>query len=209
MNKFDIPILVVTQGDLLKGRDFLGLKTVELAEYFEIIQEKYQFVRRGDAEEDPYYQQIIPYIVILSQDENKILLQKRSKKGTDRRLRSLVSIGFGGHVDRIDEDATIYDILFNNMSRELSEEIGLQVSSLDEFELKGLINLDFDFHQDHFGLVYFLKIDEKNFLIQKSDEAEEIEWEEVEKLKRQVESESIFLEGWSELIMKEWKQLFG
>ncbi len=55
---------------------------------------------RPHLEEDESYKQIIPYIILSHQ--GKIAVYQRTKKGGERRLHNLNSIGFGGHIDAFD-----------------------------------------------------------------------------------------------------------
>jgi predicted NUDIX family phosphoesterase len=56
------------------------------------------FKRRGCMEENPSFKQLIPYVIVTNEN-NEILMYKRSTKGGESRLHNVYSIGFGGHID--------------------------------------------------------------------------------------------------------------
>jgi predicted NUDIX family phosphoesterase len=58
------------------------------------------FVERDHAERDPSLKQLIPYAVICC--DGRILLTRRTRRGSEARLFDKLSIGIGGHVEPID-----------------------------------------------------------------------------------------------------------
>ena len=58
------------------------------------------FIRRGDAEKDPRWLQVIPYIVM--RQGHKVLVYRRTTKGGESRLHHKWSLGVGGHVNQED-----------------------------------------------------------------------------------------------------------
>ena len=84
----------------------------------------YQFIDRAQAENDPSFKQIIPYVLIQTQDLSLTAVYNR--QGSEKRLHDLWSLGIGGHINPIDNgslDDTFEDILAAGMARELDEEI--------------------------------------------------------------------------------------
>ncbi len=84
----------------------------------------YDFVPRDDAENDPALQQVIPYIVLQTQDLGVTAVYKR--QGSEKRLHDLWSLGIGGHInplDSTDSGSSFQDILVAGMTRELDEEL--------------------------------------------------------------------------------------
>ncbi len=84
----------------------------------------YDFVLRSEAESDPSLQQVIPYIVLQTQDLGLTAVYNR--QGSETRLHDLWSAGIGGHINPIDtKDAhsAFADILVSGMTRELDEEL--------------------------------------------------------------------------------------
>lgn len=86
--------------------------------------EGFSFHPRHLAEEDPSWQQVIPYMVVRS--PSGWFRYRRGKAGTENRLHALWSIGVGGHVEPL--DGTLIDphaAYRAGMGRELFEELGI------------------------------------------------------------------------------------
>ena len=61
-----------------------------------------EFRPRAEAETDPSWKQLIPYLVL--RDGERIFLMRRTKAGGDERLHDRYTIGVGGHVNPEDGD---------------------------------------------------------------------------------------------------------
>lgn len=61
----------------------------------------YIFVDREQAERDNHYKQIIPYAIFINENR-EILNYKRGDGSGENRLKSLRSIGIGGHINEVD-----------------------------------------------------------------------------------------------------------
>lgn len=114
-----------------------------------------KFLNRNDAEKNPEYKQIIPYIILQTRDMKKTALYNR--QGSEKRLHDLWSVGIGGHINPIDKDgqnASFRQILMAGMERELNEE--LDKRPLDEPpDFMGVISEDItDVGKVHLGAVF-------------------------------------------------------
>lgn len=114
-----------------------------------------RFMPRAQAETNPEYKQVIPYVVIT--DGHSVLHYVRGKKAGEQRLVAKGSIGIGGHVN--DEDHTLFafgaQAFKDAVHREVTEEVSIQGA----FEAKpvGLINDDStEVGRVHFGVVHLL-----------------------------------------------------
>lgn len=85
---------------------------------------------------DPSLLQLIPYVSLIRQIKAEgarpwdleILTYVRSTKGSEKRLTDKLSIGFGGHIDRMPTDKeTLLDLIITEAKRELMEELGYDV----------------------------------------------------------------------------------
>ena len=110
---------------------------------------------RAQAEINPNFKQIIPYVVIT--DGKNVLHYIRGKDAGEKRLVAKGSIGIGGHIN--DEDHTLFDFglqaFQNAVEREVCEELSIQ----GKFDAKpvGLINDDStEVGRVHFGVVHVL-----------------------------------------------------
>ncbi len=100
---------------------------------------------RAEAEADPGWKQLIPYLVV--RDRGALLLMRRTRAGADARLHERWTIGVGGHVNPGDAGVA------GAIGREWAEELDAPWDP--EPRLIGLLNDDTDaVGQVHLGLVY-------------------------------------------------------
>ncbi len=115
-----------------------------------------RYLRRGQAEDDPSFKQIIPYVVLKWQDQ--LFNYVRGKRASETRLQALRSIGVGGHINP--GDASLFDHPYREaMLRELAEEVHLDTTY--EERCLGLINDDSTpVGQVHLGIVHLFELAE-------------------------------------------------
>jgi predicted NUDIX family phosphoesterase len=113
------------------------------------------FLSRAEAETNPDFKQIIPYVVIT--DGKSILHYVRGKKSGEQRLVAKGSIGIGGHIN--DQDHSLFAVgmqaFQDAVRREVCEELAIQ----GDFNPRpvGLINDDStEVGRVHFGVVHVL-----------------------------------------------------
>jgi predicted NUDIX family phosphoesterase len=143
-------VLVVPREHLFHSGAFHGFSADGLDRYLAAIAAHAVFVPRAGVEDDPGLKQIIPYVVLRHRD--RIFLVKRTRGGSEERLREKFSIGIGGHINP-EDIADAADPVEAGMRRELEEEVyvpaGWQVRAVgalnDDQEAVGSV---------HFGLVY-------------------------------------------------------
>lgn len=199
MNKFDEQIIVVDRETIFSHEKnhfngFISMEDQRALEIYETLS-KYEVKRRGDMEEDERYKQLISYC-ILENEHNDVLVYERLSGGGENRLHGLSSIGIGGHMNRID-NAQIEDVLLENASRELEEEVGITDVSLNALELIGFINDDdTEVGRVHFGLVFKLKVNASEVFVNETDTLK-IEWKKEHALMHETDYES-----WSRLIIE-------
>lgn len=106
---------------------------------------------RPSCENNFEYVQLIPYLILFyTTDEGettKYLAYKRGESGNESRLHNLYSIGLGGHIDTgikhkqqvvpygNSDSYVIWDLLQQQITKELHEEIGLRPEILDEYPI--------------------------------------------------------------------------
>lgn len=112
-----------------------GLITENVPELLEIIRNEHEYMPRAEAEEQPAFKQIIPYVILRQGD--KIFVTRRLNKGGEARLHGKISIGVGGHINPVDEQG---DMLMKGLWREINEEVELH--SHGELCSCGFINDD-------------------------------------------------------------------
>ncbi len=122
-----------------------GIRTHDVDSCLEVIAREATYRPRGEAERDPGWKQIIPYL--LMRNGPKVFLMQRTSGGADRRLHDRWSLGIGGHLNP--EDRGVLD----GLRREFHEEM---VADWDpEAQLIGLLNDDDVLvGQVHLGVVF-------------------------------------------------------
>ena len=101
---------------------------------------------RDQVEDDPAWQQIIPYVV-LRHDDRVLLLERLNTQG-EKRLHNKLSIGVGGHVNDEPADGAA-PMLVRGLRREVREEVALE--TVPRARLLGFIKDD----SNSVGAVHF------------------------------------------------------
>ncbi|MBI1972071.1 MAG: NUDIX domain-containing protein [Candidatus Aenigmarchaeota archaeon] len=179
-------VLVVNTEDLLKVTNnktgFIGPDKNIL----DLIKTKSFFVNRVAAENDETKKQVIPYCMVIN--NNKILAVKRKDPG-ELRLKDMLSIGIGGHINPVDEGT---DTLFNAAIRELKEETDFSSNVVSQ--ITGFLSLDdTPVNRVHFGVVYRMEIDSEVKVTDNGLEGEFVDIAELPKLSGK-------MEGWSKTL---------
>ena len=115
-----------------------------------------RFLARAEAEHDPEFKQIVPYVVMKWGDQ--VFHYTRGKRATETRLHALRSIGVGGHISA--DDSNLFDSPYREaMFREVAEEVRLDTKYGER--CVGLINDDTTpVGQVHLGIVHVFDLDE-------------------------------------------------
>lgn len=114
------------------------------------------FRLRAQAETDPSFKQIIPYVVIT--DGERVLHYVRGKKAGEQRLVAKGSIGIGGHIN--DEDHSLFAVGMDAFRAAVEREVREELNVEGAFDAKpvGLINDDsVEVGRVHFGVVHVLR----------------------------------------------------
>src|SRR3954451_18831506 len=138
-------VLGLRREDVPGGVDWRGVVERPLAPYLDALHARGEFRPRAEAEQDPSWKQVIPYVML--RDGDAIFLMRRTRAGGDERLHDRYSIGIGGHVNA--EDGGVD----GGLQREWDEEIDADFTP--EFVPLGVLNDDEnDVGAVHLGLVY-------------------------------------------------------
>jgi predicted NUDIX family phosphoesterase len=201
MGKMDEKILAVDR-EMLFESEFLTFQGVlthpEDVKYIMKKFNKYKEVRRGDAEEDFTLKQIIPYAIVRRGEE--VFVYKRLKAGGEARLHDSLSIGVGGHMNRINYITNWHDNLMMNFYRELHEELDIN-DPIPEPKIIGLINDDEDdagFF--HIGILMVVNLSEHVEVAVRETDKLEGYWLRSKDLTKSPLFES--LEAWSQLAVE-------
>ena len=119
-------------------------------------------VDREICEEGSEFLQLIPYIIVFS-ERGRIFCYERGTAGGEDRLHAKLSIGLGGHVERMPSaDESLQLVLLDEAARELHEELGVQADfggSFSDIVYTGATGQPVD--QVHLGLVVKALVREK------------------------------------------------
>ncbi len=152
------------------------------------------WIPRSEAEIDPSYKQLIPYMVLRAAGK---WIGCYRRNGTEARLHDFWSCGVGGHVNPADADgsnARLEDILDRGLLRELEEEIPRRPSDcLPVFY--GVINEEkTNVGRVHLGLVYVVDAPDPA-LLDAGEELSDFTWVSAETVR------GLNLELWSVLAL--------
>jgi len=204
MSKDDEMILVVKRSLFDQLGDFQGLR-FEAEHYLPqlLSAENNCFLRRGDAEPDPEFKQLIPYAMVVH--DGKVLYYVRGKKGGESRLHAKGSVGIGGHVN--DQDANgggMNEAAYHTaVQRELHEE--LQINTAYKENIVALLNDDSNpVGRVHLGVVHIFVLESAD-VAANEDEITELGFLTPAELRARKDS----LESWSQICVKNLEQLLA
>jgi predicted NUDIX family phosphoesterase len=146
-----------------------------------------KYIFRHDAEMNPAFQQIIPYVLIKNSFSNKYFVANRL--AGEKRLIDKISLGFGGHINPCDGTK---DVLFYSLFREMHEELDIEPVGPAEFVgyVRGLTTPT----NDHTGCVFVVKTE--SCAIKETDNLEGL-WMTIEEL----EKNYFKFESWAKYII--------
>jgi predicted NUDIX family phosphoesterase len=157
-------VLCVKSEDIFPDGAWHGFVTDGLDRYRAVIRERHFFMPRADVEEDPTYQQIIPYVVFHHGD--RYFLTHRLRASAERRLRRQYSLGVGGHINKADLQGG--DPIQDGMRREWEEEVIYE--GRFEAKLLGLLNDDSaPVSKVHLGVVFLIEGDSPQISIRETE----------------------------------------
>jgi len=120
-----------------------------------------RFIPRPQAEIDPSFKQLIPYVIMTCQ--GKYLSYVRGKKAGEKRLVAKRSLGIGGHINPVDWTlftADPYKTYLEAVQREVAEEVSVETKYQDK--VIALLNDDSnEVGKVHLGIVHLWTLDEQ------------------------------------------------
>jgi predicted NUDIX family phosphoesterase len=145
------------------GLAWRGVRGVALEPYLNAARQYSEFRPRAEAEVDPSWKQIIPYLLL--RDGERIFLMRRTRAGGDERLHDRYTIGIGGHVNPDDAD------VIGGLRREWAEEVESDFEP--EFGALGVLNDDDNaVGAVHLGLVFTAEAAGRSVGIRESNKLE-------------------------------------
>ncbi|SRR5712691_2812489 len=157
-------VLVVRRDEIFPDGAWHGFVTENLDRHQAVIRERHFFKARADVENDPSFQQIIPYVVFRHAD--RYLLTHRLRASSEKRLRKQYSLGVGGHINPGDLEGG--DPILDGLKREWAEEV--IYDGRFETELLGLLNEESSpVSKVHLGVVFLVEGDSPDIRIRETD----------------------------------------
>jgi predicted NUDIX family phosphoesterase len=157
-------VLCVKREDIFPDGAWHGFVFNDLERHQAVIRERHFFMSRAAVENDPAYQQIIPYVVF--RHDARYFLTHRLRASSEKRLRKQYSLGVGGHINPGDLEAG--DPILDGLKREWGEEV--VYDGRFEAELIGLLNDDSSpVSKVHLGVVFLVVGNSPNIAIRETD----------------------------------------
>ena len=207
--KLNETIMVVRGSDLFRGHQFTGFLPYHVIDYKTIILDKYGWMTRGFAEEDPNYKQPIAYSMVFNPDTKQVFAFQRSKIDKaypEKKLQGKWSWGIGGHIEKSDLNSSGQIVgsnpIIGSMLRELHEEV--DVDGTIHSSVLGYINDNDNVGKVHFGILYLIKTNAKE-IKPKDPEIAEGKLRNINQLEEICASKDV--EGWSRIAFNALKNL--
>ena len=154
-------VLVVERKVLEQAGMFQGL-AFDVEHYLRSIfaQGVARFMPRSQAEKDPAYKQLIPYVIMAY--DGSYLSYVRGRRAGESRLVGNRSIGIGGHINPADDmplfNADFYETYLTAVEREVAEEVSVETNHTDS--VVALLNDESnEVGQVHLGIVHYWILD--------------------------------------------------
>lgn len=180
--------------------EWRGLRK-ETPEVWRVLAAKSSFRPRSELESDSSAKQLISYTLFVS--DNRVFVMKRLETQSESRLRGLLSIGVGGHMNpaagvdwpgrrRLSD---LKALVATNTTREIKEEVSLAKNP--DFSILGFLNDDKNaVGQVHLGVVSVVALPSPLLAVRETDKMMGA-WVELKKLKLLGEFET-----WSALVLE-------
>lgn len=165
-----------------------------------LLKENHKFMTRRDAEKNPNFKQLIPYVIFFH--DNKILSYQRGVLLSEDRLLNNHSIGVGGHIS-IDDPNLFSTSYEDGMYREIHEELHIDTEYTEK--IVALLNDDSDdVGQVHFGIIHILNV-EKPLVRKKEKSINNPTFVSIKKLKNNIDK----YENWSKICINSIEKLIA
>ena len=135
---------------------FQGL-SLDVEKYLPAVTSPSQLVylNRSEAEHDRRYKQLIPYVLLIHNDQ--VLRYRRGRGGEETRLHGLYSIGIGGHIAEEDHNLFSNDIGYHEgMLREVREEVDIE--QVKATTVAAINDDSTEVGYVHFGVVHIMQV---------------------------------------------------
>ncbi|MFO1541255.1 MAG: NUDIX domain-containing protein [Chloroflexota bacterium] len=156
----DERVLGVPRRQAVGDAPWRGILYGDVAPLVARLEAQATFRPRAEAEEDPSWKQLIPYVLV--RDRGAFFLMRRTRAGGDARLHERWSLGVGGHVNPGDVG------LDGALRREWTEELDAPWDPAPR--LIGLLNDESDpVGRVHLGIVYAVEVGGRPVAVRESE----------------------------------------
>ena len=188
-------ILVVPTNKFIDNSSYRSIK--------DLINQEGLFKERAKMEVDSSYLQIIPYIIVYK--DSQVFAYSRLKGGNESRLHNKISIGIGGHVERLEDNISCWDTLHYNVNKELFEELNIETTHefLDVSLVKGQTIYDpsNEVGKVHLGLPYKVDCSGREVSARETDKISG-KFYNIHELYSYLEKDTDRLETWSRILLE-------
>ncbi len=193
----DEQVLVIERKVYEQAGTFHGLN-LDTKRYIEAIFDNSapRFMPRSQAEHNPDYKQIIPYVIMGC--DGKYLSYVRGKRAGETRLTGNRSIGIGGHINPVDDVSLLgfFESYLNAVDREVNEEIYLNTEHSDS--IIGLLNDETnEVGRVHLGIVHFRQLKQPS-VTKREQMITQMDFLTLEQLRAEAQN----METWSQLCLE-------
>jgi predicted NUDIX family phosphoesterase len=153
--------VLVIETKILKGLGLFQGLAFDTNRYISeiFVQGVPRFIPRPQAEKDPSYKQLIPYVIMTHND--RYFSYIRGRRAGESRLVGNRSIGIGGHINPVDWtlfSAEPYQAYLEAVEREVAEEVSVDTNHTDT--VIALLNDDSnEVGSVHLGIVHYWNLD--------------------------------------------------
>lgn len=148
-------VLVVKTKKLFPDGIWEGFKKLDEKEFIDFVNQNSEYLKRGFAETDETYQQIVSQIIL--KVKNKVFIHKIAHGSGEKRLHDMWPIFLGGHINNNDPD------IVSAFDREFKEEINYKGNIISK-RFWGIVKLhDNPVNKVHVGLVWIYEGDSESF----------------------------------------------
>lgn len=148
-------VLVFPTSLLQQLGKFQGLRLATPG-YVDAIEAASFYKPRYEAESDPAFKQVIPYVLV--EHDLRFLSYRRGARSSEERLKGARSIGIGGHISSSDPNL-LRSAYVEGMNREIHEE--LRIQGRYAIRAAAMLNDDSDeVGMVHFGLIHVMTLED-------------------------------------------------
>ena len=168
--------------------------------------ERMTFMRRADAERNPEFKQIIPYVIFefeRADGKKDVFAYRRGAGQGEKRLVSKWSVGIGGHINDRDlvPNESGLELVLAGARREIEEEVVVE-APIKSLEIVGLVNDDAtEVGTVHLGVVCRATLDAPAMWANESD-ITEARFRTVEELLAEIRTDHDQFESWTTLALE-------